>query len=260
MTYVMTRPVTDQRVGPLENAPLKLALVQAQTPPNLPLERSETIEAVTAALPDWVLADRQVKHQSSLRFGPAGVEHLPGQQETVWILADPDERFRAVVSASSVGVECEDYQLWDDFRSALEHVLCAVAATAAPARCSRLGVRYVNELQDELLDGDPAHMARVVAAELLEPSLSVGNPVASSMSETRFQEPNEARLTLRHGLLEDRRFLLDFDHFTEVQQPFEPGPLVASAERFHDRIESLFAWSLNPEYLISLRGPAEEQS
>ena len=166
MTLVMTRLVSAQTLGPLAPAPLTLALVQARTAPTLGLERSETIEQVVNVL-DWELVDRQSNVEMAVKLGPAGIEQQGGPPQTVWVLASPGGQFQAVLSQSSVGVECRAYSQWADFRAALGAVLAAVGKVANPGRVNRFGMRFVNEISDPRLSGEDAGAFTEVLADEL---------------------------------------------------------------------------------------------
>jgi uncharacterized protein (TIGR04255 family) len=257
----MTRLVKTHDLGPLARAPLTLALAQARTAPTLALERPEMIERLVEAL-GWELVDRQSNVELAVRLGPGGIEQQPGPPQTVWVLAAPSGQFRAVLSASSVAVECNAYSHWGDFQAALEAVFHAVGEVAAPGRVTRFGLRYVNEVTDRRLSGEaPERLAEVLANELVAVALALGRPVISSLSELRVSEP-VGQLTVRHGLMAPGRYLLDLDASEEASAPapFEAKSLVQAADAFHDRIEAVFVWALQPGYLASLAAPAEEAS
>jgi uncharacterized protein (TIGR04255 family) len=208
----------------------------------------------------WELIDRQSNVELAVKLGPAGVEQQQGRPEFVWVLAAPSEQFRAVVSPTSVAVECDRYSHWSDFQEALQAVLGAVADVAAPTRVTRFGMRYVNELIDPRLDGeDPAALTGVLGEELVSLALALERPVAASLTEVRLREPFGA-LTIRHGMTQPGHYLLDFDAYNEQPGPFEVKPLMQAAEDFHVRIEALFVWALEPSYLDSLSEPADDVS
>jgi uncharacterized protein (TIGR04255 family) len=259
MTFVMTRPVIARELAPLPRAPLKLALVQARTAPTLALEQTETVASLVEVL-GWELVDRQSNVELSVRLGPGGIEQQGGPPQTVWVLAGPGGQFRAVLSQSSVAVECGAYSQWADFRAGLVAVLGAVAEVAAPGRVNRFGVRYVNELTDERLSGeDPGALTQVLAEELVSVAAALETPVISSLSELRVREPF-GQLAIRHGMTAPGRYLLDFDAYNETTSPFDVERLMEAADAFHARIEALFAWCLQPDYLEYLAEPAEEVS
>jgi uncharacterized protein (TIGR04255 family) len=218
----------------------------------LSLERADTVEKLQGALAGWTLTDRQSNVELAVRLGPAGVEQQQSRPESVWVLSSPSEQFRAVVSASSVAVECDRYSHWPDFRNALTEILGAVQNVAAPARCQRLGMRYINELRDPRLESeDPSAMLDVLAEELVAVAVAVDRPVLGSLSELRVREPF-GMLAVRHGLIEPGRYLLDLDCYDEQPATFDVGALMSSAERFHARIESFFVWALARDYLAGL--------
>jgi len=259
MTSVMTRSVIARELAPLPRAPLKLALVQARTAPTLALEQTETVARLVEAI-GWELVDRQSNVELSVRLGPGGIEQQGGPPQTVWVLAGPSGQLRAVLSQSSVAVECGAYSQWADFRAGLASVLGAVAEVAAPGRLNRFGVRYVNELVDERLSGeDPGGLTQILAEELVSVAAALETPVISSLSELRVREPF-GQLAIRHGMTAPGRYLLDFDAYNETTSPFDVERLMEAADAFHARIEAVFAWCLQPDYLEYLSEPAEDMS
>jgi len=173
--------------------------------------------------------------------------------ETVTVLRYAEGGLRAAVSATSVSVESDVYQRWDDFRAAISQVFAGFEDVFSPAVCERLGVRYVNELSDGRAGGDPSRLAELLNAALIAPALALGSLVLSSQSELRVAE-GDGEFVLRHGLIRPGGYLLDFDCFTARAQQFATDALVSQTDRFHGRIESVFAWSLNPSYLAELQG------
>lgn len=251
-------PVEDREVGELAAAPLRLALVQARTVPMLAVERAEEVERLVAALDGWTVTDRQANRELAIQVGPGGVQQHAGAPETVWVLTAPDGRTRAAVSTTSVALESDRYARWEGFRDALGALLDAVRAVFNPARCTRLGARYVNELHDERASGDPDLLAGLLTTELIAPALSLGRPLVSSLGELRVAEDDDVVFALRHGLVAPGTYLLDFDVYREVNEDFDSAALVQRAERFHARIESVFGWALNDDYLEELRAGAPD--
>src|SRR4051812_37555291 len=117
MTFVMTADrVQAREVGQLADAPLRLALVQARTPPVLAFEQPGEVQRVLDALGGgWTVADRQSNREVAVQVGPGGVQQQTGVAETVWILAAPDGRTRAALSATSVTLESDRYEAWPTF-------------------------------------------------------------------------------------------------------------------------------------------------
>lgn len=251
MTFL---PVEPRRIGTLAASPLRLALVQARTPPVLAFERAEAVERLLQALDGrWTVTDRQSNREVAVQIGPGGVREDAAAPELVWVLSSEDGRTRAAVSSSSVAVESDSYDRWDLFRGHIRDVLTAVAGTVAPKRCVRLGVRYVNEIDVSRAEGNPAQMAEQLNDALLAPALAFARPLLGSLAELRVGEDDGAVFVLRHGLVNPATYLLDFDAYIESDEDFDAELLAERVERFHDRIESVFAWSLTDAYLEALR-------
>jgi uncharacterized protein (TIGR04255 family) len=254
MTFVMTfAPVEPRELGRLSASPLRLALLQARTTPVLAFEQPAEVQKLVEALGGrWTIADRQTNRELTFQVGPTGMQQQASAPETVWVLSAEDSGTRAAVSASSVAAESDRYAQWDDFHAAAADLFAAVQRVAAPARCTRLGLRYINELRDERADGDPQRLAELLNPALIAPALALGRPVAGSLAELRVAEDEEAAFTLRHGLVSRGIYLLDLDAYREEPEAFDAHALLARAERFHARIESVFAWALTEAYLREL--------
>jgi uncharacterized protein (TIGR04255 family) len=260
MTSVMTFvPVEDRQVGRLAASPLRLALVQARTTPVLAFEQPAEVQRLVAALDGWTVTDRQVNREVSVSVGPGGINQQATPAETVWVMTAADGTTRAAVSTSSVAVECDRYAAWEQFHAAVGRVFGAVAETFAPARCTRLGVRYVNELDVARAEGDPGALADLLNSALIAPALALGRPLVGSLAELRVAEDDDEIFSLRHGLVAPGTYLLDLDAYREEADAFNAQALAERADRFHARIESVFAWALTEAYLGELRGGAEEE-
>lgn len=252
-------PVQMRAVGPLASSPLRLAIVQARTTPVLAFEQPAEMERLVDALEGgWTVTDRQANREVAISLGPGGVNQQAGAPETVWVLTAADGPTRAAVSASSVAVECDRYEAWEQFHAAVRDIFDAVARTFAPAQCTRLGVRYINELHDERAGSDMAALAELVNPALIAPALALDRPLLGSLAELRVAEDDDAVFGLRHGLLAAGTYLLDLDAYREHTEAFDAAALAERADRFHARIEAVFAWALTEGYLDELRAGAGE--
>ena len=129
---------------------------------------------------------------------------------------------------------------------------------ADPGRVNRFGMRYVNELADpRVSDEDPRALAQVLSEELVAVAASLARPLIASLSELRVREPF-GELTVRHGMTQPGRCLLDLDAHDDAAGSFDADRLMSTADAFHSRIEAVFAWSLQPDYLASLSEPDKE--
>lgn len=261
MTTFMTFALVEEReVGRLGASPLRLALLQARTTPVLAFEQAAEVQRLVDALDGrWAVTDRQANREVTFQLGPGGVRQQAGVPETVWVLTAADGSTRAAVSTSSVAVESNRYEQWERFHADATDVFGAVQRVAAPAKCTRLGLRYINELRDERAGGDPLRLAELLNPALIAPALALQRLLVGSLAELRVADDDDAIFGLRHGLTAPGVYLLDLDAYREQAEPFDAEALVARATAFHARIESVFAWALDAGYLNELRdAPAAE--
>lgn len=183
----------------------------------------------------------------SEEVSPAGKAPDP-----LWLFEDRDRAWTASLTRGSIGLEAETYHDFDDFAAELERILSDAAAIFEPQTEVRLGVRYVNRIEDERLS--KRGIGFFVNQSLASPVGSeLGSELDHSLCELRFRERN-TWLTLRHGLIDPDVYLLDFDNFIEEEVDFSPPGIVHRVGEFHGLIERLFVWSLSPRYLKELKG------
>jgi uncharacterized protein (TIGR04255 family) len=234
-------------LAPMEDAPLKLALVQVRTSPMFAVDRPEAVEGLARAMPDdWVLVEEGRAHRVQMQVTPAGIAQSPEDAERVWRFETTDRRYVATLTPTSVGVETGHYDDFARFRTRITPVLDALAEDAAfrPRLATRIGVRYVNEVQDDRLRHDESRAA-VVHPELLGPATTLGTGLMASLQELRFQQ-EDGVLAVRHGLTSVGEYLLDSDHYSEERRDFDVPDLTRLVQSWHDTIEGVFAWAFEP--------------
>src|SRR3954453_15135311 len=114
-------PVTKTaNLAPMEDAPLKLALVQVRTPPMFGVDRPEGVEALARAMPeDWVLVEEGRAQRIQMQVTPAGIAQSPEEAERVWRFETADRRYVVTLTPTSVGVESAHYDDFARFRARL---------------------------------------------------------------------------------------------------------------------------------------------
>jgi uncharacterized protein (TIGR04255 family) len=242
-------PVTrTANLAPLNDAPLRLALVQVRTPPMFAVDRADAVESLATELPpQWVLVEEGRTQRVQMQVMPGGIaQSTPEAAERVWRFETTDRQYVATLTPTSIGVETTHYGDFGQFRAHIEPVLQRVAEHAdfRPRLVTRLGVRYVNEMHDERLHDDEA-MSAVVHPELLGPATTLGTGLLASLQELRFQQP-DGILAVRHGLTTPGQYLLDSDHYSEERQDFDVPRITALVQTWHDTIEGVFAWAFAP--------------
>ena len=220
------------------------------------VEKPERVADFEALLPDsYVAHPRQISQGFSFQVG-GGVEGspLPIPAETMWPFRDEERGWALSLSSSSIGLESiERYQHFPTFLSELEAVLTALVQTFSPKFRTRIGLRYVNQIEDSaLLHG--GGLRRFLNPELISPiGGAFGDDLVAGLSEMRFAE-KDGTFVVRHGLVTPTAYLLDFDYFHEEEVGFDLAETKSRVSRFHDLIERVFVWSLSEPYVARLQG------
>jgi uncharacterized protein (TIGR04255 family) len=172
--------------------------------------------------------------------------------ESVWLFRDSERGWTVSVTRTSLALEAETYVDFDDFARELTKVLGDLEAVFEPQTEVRLGVRYINRIEDDRLG--KRGIGFFVNEQLASPvGGDLGGELQHSLCELRFRERG-TWIALRHGLIEPDTYLLDFDHFVEGERNFAPADVAKRVKRFHALIERLFVWSLSERYLKELKG------
>jgi uncharacterized protein (TIGR04255 family) len=172
----------------------------------------------------------------------------------IHLFRDQDRAWTVSLSSDSLGLEAKTYHDFDDFAAELARILDDAAEIFEPQTEVRLGVRYVNRIEDERLRKRGIQF--FVRPELASPVGSeLGSELAHSLCQLRFRERG-TWLAIRHGLIEPSVYLLDFDNFVEGERDFEPAQIVKRVNEYHGLIERLFVWSLSDRYRSELEGEA----
>jgi len=189
------------------------------------------------------LGRQYVAQEKAPGGGPAGA---------AWLFRNSERGWTVSITSTSLGLEAQTYVDFDDFAGEFKQVLRDLETVFEPQTEVRLGVRYINNIEDERLP--KRGIAFFVNEQLAGPvGRDLGNELQHSRCELRFRE-RDTWVTLRHGLIDPTTYLLDFDHFVEGERDFSSSDIVKRVNRFHSLIERLFVWSLSGRYLKELKG------
>jgi uncharacterized protein (TIGR04255 family) len=184
----------------------------------------------------------------------------PPQTAELWRMADESETWRVTLAAGFVTLECRRYPGNKEFFARLDEVLTAVATHIRPRLVERLGVRYVNRLED---DEDLKSLTTLIRPEILGLCALTEDGVRADLALTQSAfSLNDVQLAARWGILPPsittdpgleavphRSWLLDIDVSDAVVRPFDVEQLSEQAFDY-SRIEyRFFRWAINPAFL-----------
>ena len=156
----------------LERAPLKLVVSQVRYPRKLAAVDLEVGLAVQRALggPDtWRLEEAQSQLVLSLAVSqvqggaPAAT---PLETQPGWQLRTEDNVWTITILPQSVALETTRYEGWIDFSYRLRLLLDTVQSAVHPSAEERLGLRYVNRIEEPRIDS-PGNWARWIRPRCL---------------------------------------------------------------------------------------------
>lgn len=243
---------------PLDPPPLAQVLVQVRFSATPAVVLDEFFAPVQRALSDrYPIASKD--HEVLFPMGPNSEQGM--QTSQLWRLRDDTSTWRVTVAPVFASLETSAYPGHEEFFLRFEEVLALVGEHLQPARVERLGVRYVNRLDE------PQDIARL--EELVRPEMCGIASLDDSgvVPEHAFTQSlfvlGSARLAARWGILPpgtttdpaltptDRTsWLLDIDVFDEEPRAFDVVALRQTAYEYSRHEYQFFRWAIQPEFLL----------
>ena len=235
----------------LARPPLTEVIYQVRFPPILRID-----EETPAAFQEMVRRDLSELEVERVWTGaPTAVRS--GQLETGPIhyrFRSADGQRMVTLAVEFMSVSTTSYTHWDDFYGLVAKATEALQAVYEPARCTRLGLRFVNAITPALIGAQSLGAAEALLNERLRSALLsdlLDDPI-QTLCQVRAVVAEGAGerecFTLRSGLAEadggERGYLLDLDCYAEGDVSLDA--LRERCDRFHGRIYRAFRWSLAP--------------
>ncbi|MEQ1568212.1 MAG: TIGR04255 family protein [Myxococcota bacterium] len=246
---------------PLKDAPLVRVIAQLRFPEILSVEQRDFVapfqEAIRAKYP--VLRQEQTQ---GILLGPAVL--APARPQIAWRFGDTDGHWRVSLTPEFLALETTKYLSRSDLLGRLKEVATALDEHIKPAQVDRLGVRYIDRITGSAVDD----IARLVRAEVRGITGTVAATHAShALSESMFAV-DDARVLARWGFLPpgatvdpaaiepatEKSWLLDLDMFSATPTPFVVDRVVERAQRYAERIYTVFRWAMTDEFLVRYGG------
>jgi uncharacterized protein (TIGR04255 family) len=241
---------------PLRDAPLVRVIAQVRFPEILALEQRDFVAPFQEALRPTYPVLRQEQTQGLL-LGPAGL--APAKPQIAWRFGDLDGHWRVSLTPEFLALETTKYGSRSDFFGRLRAVVEALDEHVEPKLIDRLGVRYINRITGAAVDD----IAGLVRDEVRGISGTVAaTHAAHALSESMFELP-DARILARWGRLppgatvdpaaiepaKEKSWILDLDMFSASAMPFAVDRVVADAQRFAERLYTIFRWAVTDDFL-----------
>ena len=246
---------------PLRDAPLVRVIAQIRFPEILSIEQRDFVapfqEAIRMSYP--ILRQEQTH---GLLLGPAGAS--PSKVQSAWRFNDTSGDWRVSLTPEFLALETTKYVSRFDFFERLKSIAVALQEHIEPSQVDRLGVRYIDRICGASVD-DISKLVRPEICGIL--GTIAATEAVHSVCETMF-DADGARLLARWGSLppdatidpsvieptKEKSWILDLDMFSTAPMPFAVDTAVAEAQRYAERIYTVFRWAVTDLFLSQYGG------
>jgi|GEM_PF-6939342 len=230
----------------LRNSPLSNVVCEVRfdvRPPD-----ASSILRLSEQLESSGLTDYRTEEGIQLTVGPGAVQQVGVKRHR---FAAADGSMALTLDLGAFAFETAAYAGIDAFLTTWEPVAQAVSDALELQSRTRLGLRYVNEVQ--LTDDAQAVVASAINADLLPPwgAQEHLQELSNSLHELRFGQA-EGELTFRHGMQRPGAgappvYLLDFDHYEQRLRALDVEGDALRLRHFNATVNDVFRWSITAE-------------
>jgi len=248
---------------PLGSSPLVSVLFQVR----LPMPLSKIQNALTSGRlqdelsEDYPYAQQQDSFQLVIQPGRPPVQE---PNATAWVLTSADQAHIATVTSDAISLTSRSYTSRRDFCRQVERLLQAVEKVAAPPQAARVGVRYINRVQ-ETDDLGEWIQSLAAAARGISVAMKPGDRrnLQLALTQMQYRFPGSSNnLLVRLGLLPadavldasmpsvpQPSWVLDIDAFNDASRPFDASGIITDVEDLAARAYRFFRWVITPASL-----------
>lgn len=231
-----------------KNAPIKRVLCQAKFPTIIALaEEGPLVGRFQEFIREQYPFLQQVQQFS---IAIVGGESPRASSQRAWQFADANKRWTVTLAPDALTVEAENYSSFDDLSAQIGLALRALAQEVRPGYCTRLGLRYINEIPaDENQTGAWSNVLNEHWRSILDAGI-IGDSVTHWLQNLRLQL-EDGTFNVNVGFVSDEpaRVVIDLDYFDESQTELNADDTMAKLDRWHAVIHNMFRWTISEDML-----------
>jgi uncharacterized protein (TIGR04255 family) len=246
---------------PLSDAPLVRVIAQFRFPEILSVEQREFVAPFQEAIRKTYPILRQEQTQGILLSLSGSASAKP---QIAWRFSDTEGQWRVSLTPEFLALETTKYVSRSDFFGRLKVLAEALDEHIEPSQLDRLGVRYIDRITGDAVDD----IAKLIRSEVRGITGTIAaTHVVHALSESMFELPN-ARVLARWGCLppgatvdpaaiepaSEKSWILDLDMFSTAPVPFVVEDIVVEAQRYAERIYTIFRWVVTDDFLLRYGG------
>ncbi|MCA1706813.1 MAG: TIGR04255 family protein [Actinobacteria bacterium] len=245
---------------PLSRSPLTFVVAQVR----IPLVVSISEESFIGPFQEQVRStygDLRREDEAQILLGPDGLHNVQGG--VVWRFSDAREGWEVALAPEFVALATNDYTNREDFLTRLGQLVAALDAWLHPQKVRRLGVRYIDRVQEQ------DHLQRLrdfLRPEVLGP-YKVPRPEAVTLNnvltDCDYRFSDDSVLRARWGFLgpkttfdpaiapvDSPSWVLDLDA-SHGERDFDVTAITDQVQLFTDRIYRYFRWAVTDDFLTA---------
>lgn len=245
------------------NNPLKVVVAQIRFPAQFGLTEPAALAAIQARLGQQYPTALARIPNITVNVGAGPVPETVVDQGPTR-LASEDGQWVINIATDWISLETLGYASWAGFRDRFQELLAAVPDDVRPARASRIGLRYVDQLQAPGVESPADWQAFIVRALIGDPaSLVFDERLVTALQQLSFRIDDDA-INVRHGYVRNgpdadypSTYVIDSDLFTEIESPFEWNGIAEKLDRYHGWAWTIFRRSITDAAVELLGGTPE---
>lgn len=254
-------PFANAQEVPLRDAPIVRVLAQARFAGSVARINDAAAQQLSDALGDWLPFINPTRGVELL-IGPNGVQQQAGQTAQ-WEYHDGGQR-RITLTSSWISYDLGPYDSRTAFAADLDRIFTVLHRITGPVPVARLGVRYINQIDDA---ESILRLSRLVRREILGPLATPSHEqtLVHTFTETLLRRGSEY-LQVRNGLLPAGALIdptvppvprpswtLDLDAYSD-QAPMLGPDLARRAVELATLAYNYFRWAITEEALQLFKG------
>jgi uncharacterized protein (TIGR04255 family) len=256
----------EQEIHPrivFSNNPLKVVVTQIRFPAMFGLTEPSALAGFQAAFGRRYPSALPRIPNITVTIGPAGTAETVTDAGPVR-LASEDGMWVVSIANDWIALETKAYESWLGFRDRLEELVVAIPEAVRPHRTTRIGLRYVDQIQARNV-ATPSDWREYIVPGLIggADSLIFDERLVQGLQQLSFRIDDSA-INVRHGYVQNppeadfpSTYVIDTDLFTETEQAFDWAAILDRINRYHDLAWNLFRRSITPA-AVDLLGGTEE--
>src|SRR5512146_1640313 len=218
----------------LENAPLKAVVCQARFARQLSLGDDKI---------------RPIRRALGHRYSLVADAVLVSGRRSALRFSDADGGWVATVGPEAISLETTEYVGMRDLLVRWLELVCAAVEVFELTALTRLGLRYINELDWPQTHGED--LSGWVREELLSPFVSQPDTegLQRFVSKAQFRRPDGSSCSMRHGIAPNEDdpdgmvFLRDLDCFRWDAVELDPADQIRSLAKLNKSAYGFFEWA-----------------